>query len=67
MKRALLTNLYIAKYTGSELHIIELAKLLLEKEYEVTIAVQLKAYPLMKQIDELGDRVKVIECQYVSA
>lgn len=64
MKRALLTNLYIAKYTGSELHIIELAKLLLEKEYEVTIAVQLKAYPLMKQIDELGDRVKVIECQY---
>ena len=64
MKKALLTNLYIAKYTGSELHIIELAKLLLKREYEVTIAVQLKAYPLMKQIDELGDNITVVECQY---
>lgn len=63
MKKALMTNLYLAKYTGSEMHTVEMAKLLLQKGYDVTIAVQLKAYPLMQVIDELGEHVRVIECQ----
>lgn len=63
MKKALMTNLYLAKYTGSELHTIEMAKLLCAKGYEVTIAVQLKAYPLMKIIESLNGKITVIECQ----
>lgn len=58
-----MTNLYLAKYTGSELHTIEMAKLLCERGYEVTIAVQLKAYPLMKIVESLKQNISVIECQ----
>lgn len=64
MKKVLLTNLYLTKYTGSELHTLEITKLLLKRGYKVVIAVQLKAYPLMKEIELLGDNVEVIECQY---
>lgn len=64
MKKVLFTNLYLAKYTGSELHTLEITKLLLKRGYKVVIAVQLKAYPLMKEIELLGDNVEVIECQY---
>lgn len=58
MKRVLMTNLYFAKYTGSELHTLEIAKLFEKKGYEVTIAVFQKAYPLL----EKAGSFRVINC-----
>ena len=54
-----MTNLYFEQYTGSELHILEMARLFENKEYEVTIVVYKKAYPLL---NEIGN-IKVIECR----
>lgn len=58
MKRVLMTNLYFAKYTGSELHILEMAKLFVNKGYEVTVAVFQKAYPLLEKVEEFS----VVDC-----
>lgn len=60
MKKVLFTNLYLAKYTGSELHTLEITKLLLKRGYKVVIAVQLKAYPLMKEIVSRGILWKIM-------
>lgn len=60
MKRVLLTNLFFEKYTGSELHILEMAKQFKKKGYEVTIAVFKKAYPLLGVVE---DDFNIIECQ----
>ncbi|MEE1085839.1 MAG: glycosyltransferase [Schaedlerella sp.] len=58
MKRILMTNLYFAKYTGSELHTLEMARLFAEKGYEATIAVFQKTYPLLEKAEEFH----VINC-----
>lgn len=49
MKRVLMTNFFFAKYTGSELHVLEVARLFEKRGYEVTIAVYHKAYPLLER------------------
>lgn len=54
-----MTNLYFEQYTGSELHILEMARLFENKGYEVTIVVYKKAYPLLNEIRN----IKVIECR----
>lgn len=59
MKKVLMTNLYFTKYTGSELHILEMARLFKKKGYEVTIAVFQKAYPLL----EMAEQIRVLDCQ----
>lgn len=59
MKKVLMTNLYFEKYSGSELHISEMARLFERKGYDVTIAVFRKAYPLMTEMRKLH----IIECQ----
>lgn len=59
-KKVLMTNLYLQKYTGSELHTVELARQFKKHGFEVTIAVYSKSYPLL----ELCDEFKVIECQH---
>lgn len=51
MKNVLLTNLFVERYTGSELHIIEIAKLFKEKGFQVTIATFEKAYPLLSETE----------------
>ena len=53
MKKVLMTNLYFEKYSGSELHISEMARLFERKGYDVTIAVFRKAYPLMTEMRKL--------------
>lgn len=58
MKTVLITNLYFAKYTGSELHALEIAQLFKKWGYEVTIAVFEKAYPLIGN----ADGIQVVEC-----
>ncbi len=58
MKNVLITNLYFAKYTGSELHALEIAKQFEKRGYDVTIAVFQKAYPLL---NEKG-RYRIINC-----
>lgn len=58
MKRVLLTNLYFARYTGSELHVLEVARLFEKKGYEVTVAVFQKAYPLLKQ----AGTINIVDC-----
>lgn len=60
MKTALITNLYFEKYTGSELHTLEVAKQLNKRGYKVTVAVFSKAYPLLDYIDQ---DIHVIEIQ----
>ena len=61
MKRALLTNLYIQKYTGSEFHILEIAKLFQVKGYQVTVATFEKAYPMLELFEEF--EIETIECR----
>lgn len=58
MKRVLMTNLYLSKYTGSELHVLELARQFEKRGYEVTIAVFQKAHPLLEQ----ADTICVVDC-----
>lgn len=48
MKQVLITNFCFEKYTGSELHVLEVARWFQKKNYEVTIAVFKKAYPLLE-------------------
>lgn len=59
MKNVLITNLFFEKYTGSELHVLEIARLFEEKGFEVTIAVFQKAYPLMAE----AGSIRIVECQ----
>lgn len=59
MKKLLMTNLFFEKYTGSELHILEMAKLFQEKGYDVTIAVFSKGYPLLSE----SGTIKIIDCK----
>lgn len=49
-----MTNLYFDKYTGSELHILEMARLFEKRGYEVTIAVFQKAYPLLEMVGTIN-------------
>lgn len=58
-KRVLMTNLYLQKYTGSELHTLEIARQFKKHGFEVTIAVYSKSYPLLSLCNDF----KVIECQ----
>ena len=58
MKTALITNLYFSKYTGSELHVLEIAELLKKRGYAVTIAVFEKSYPLLAEAKE----IRIVEC-----
>lgn len=58
-KKVLMTNLYLQKYTGSELHTLELARQFKKNGYEVTIVVYSKSYPLLPFCDDFN----VIECQ----
>lgn len=58
-KRVLMTNLYLQKYTGSELHTIEIARQFKKKGYEVTIVVYSKTYPLLEECEDFD----VLECQ----
>lgn len=51
MKTVLITNLYFQKYTGSELHTLEIAKRFSQLGYEVTVATFSKTYPLLKYVD----------------
>lgn len=51
MKQVLITNFFFERYTGSELHVLELARLFKNKGYEVTIAVFRKGYPLLERIE----------------
>ena len=53
MKRVLMTNFFFAKYTGSELHVLEMARLFEKRGFEVTIAVFEKAYPLLAKTDTI--------------
>lgn len=73
MKRVLLTNFFFAKYTGSELHILEMARLFEKHGYEVTIAVYQKAYPLMEEsgtirvVDVLKEELEYVHYDIVFA
>lgn len=58
-KKVLMTNLYLQKYTGSELHTLELARQFKKNGFDVTIAVYSKSYPLLALCNDF----KVIECQ----
>lgn len=49
MKKVLITNLYFQKYTGSELHTLEIAKEFEKLGYEVTICTFSKTYPLLEE------------------
>lgn len=70
-KRALLTNFFFAKYTGSELHALEMARLFEKKGYEVTIAVFDKSYPLLEKagtihiVDVLNEELECVDYDIV--
>ena len=49
----MITNLFVQKYTGSELHTLSIAKQFLKKGYEVVVAVFAKAYPLMEFFEKI--------------
>lgn len=67
MKRVLMTNFFFAKFTGSELHVLEMARLFEKHGYEVTIAVFEKAYPLLEKastihvVDVLNEELKNVD------
>lgn len=50
MKTVQITNLYFQKYTGSELHTLEIAAEFTKREYEVSVAVFSKTYPLLNEV-----------------
>lgn len=50
MKTVLITNLYFQKYTGSELHTLEIATEFAKRGYEVTVAVFSKTFPLLNEV-----------------
>lgn len=52
MKTVLITNLYLQKYTGSELHVVDMANEFKKHGYKVTIAVFSKSYPLLSLCDD---------------
>lgn len=54
MKKVLLTNLYFQKYTGSELHTLEIAKEFEKFGYEVTICTFSKTYPLLGECEHFN-------------
>lgn len=72
-KRALLTNFFFTKYTGSELHVLEMARLLEKRGYEVTVAVFYKAYPLLEKagtlhiVDVLNEELECVDYDIVIA
>ena len=71
MKRVLMTNFFFAKYTGSELHVLEMARLFEKRGYEVTIAVFQKAYPLLEKadtirvVDVLNEELEIVDYDIV--
>lgn len=60
-KRVLITNLFVQKYTGSELHVLSIAKQFVKRGYEVVVAVFSKAYPLLKYFEEIPE-IHVVDC-----
>lgn len=60
-KRVLITNLFVQKYTGSELHTLSVAKQFLKKGYEVIVAVFVKAYPLAEYFEGIPG-LHVVNC-----
>lgn len=59
-KSILFTNLTLCARTGSELHILELAKKFKEENWDVTCFTLIAAYPLLKNFQELGIKVIVV-------
>lgn len=55
----LFTNLYLGAFTGSELHVLELARAFQEHGWDVTCYTFVKAYPLQVRFEESG--IKVVE------
>lgn len=51
MGTVLITNLYFQKYTGSELHTLEIAKRFSQLGYEVIVATFSKTFPLLEYVD----------------
>lgn len=58
MKKVLLTNLYIEKYSGSELDTVTVANYFVENGWDVTIFTLVKGYPL---INDLIKKVKIYD------
>jgi hypothetical protein len=56
-KTILFTNLFMVARTGSELHILELAKHFIENGWEATIYTLTYGYPLQKELDSIGAKV----------
>ena len=73
MKQVLITNFCFEKYTGSELHVLEVARWFQRKNYNVTIAVFKKAYPLLENagtihiVDVLDEQLQVYDFDIVFA
>lgn len=53
----LFTNLFLAARSGSELHVLELAKAFLAKGWDVTCYTLVLAYPLQDQFIQAGINV----------
>ncbi len=53
----LFTNLFMIARTGSELHILELAKHFVENGWEATIYTLTYGYPLQKELESIGAKV----------
>ena len=56
MKKVLLTNLYIEKYSGSEIDTVTVANYFKKLGWDVTIFCLTKGYPLL---DDLNKDVKI--------
>ena len=59
LKSILITNLYLASRTGSELHVLELAKAFASSGWAVTCYTLVEALPLMEEFAE--SHIKVVE------
>ena len=57
LKKVLLTNLMLCDYTGSELHILSIAKQFKKRGYEVICAVVYSAYPMKYLAEEYGIKI----------
>lgn len=57
LKNVLLTNLMLCDFTGSELHILSIAKQFKKRGYEVICAVVYSAYPMRYLAEEYGIKI----------
>lgn len=60
-KKALITNLWLLTRTGSELHVLEVARALVRRGWEVTCYALLVGEPLLSRLEALGEAVHVVE------